>query len=91
MSIRGNVIRETVRRGNFRWRNFRQGTILGPVKFVFFNFNIAKRDNFFTHFIYGEIFFLNFNLCNTPFCSVELAFFSKFEAELLSILPVMQQ
>ena len=58
------------------------------MKFMFFNFNIAKRYNFFIRFLYGEIFFY---LYNTLLFSVKLVFCSIFIASSLLIPLIIQQ
>ena len=58
------------------------------VKLLFLNFNIAKRYNFFTYFIYGNNLFLFYN---SPWPSVKLAFCSKFTASFFLIPLIIQQ
>ena len=62
------------------------------VKFVVFNFNIAKRYNFFTHFVYSnEYFYKFFYVYNTHFFLVKTAFCNTFTTSLLLILLIIQR
>ena len=61
------------------------------VKFLFFNFNISKRCNLFTHFIPGNKFFTFFCFYNAPLFSVKSACWNIFAASFLVILLVIQR